>query len=150
MLEITIPPLRERKEDIPPLVAHFLKKYGSRLGTWVEKVSARAMDLLISHSWPGNVRELENVIEGALAFCDEDERLLTERHLPAWIREGATEGGWPGSLIDAVEGLEREMITQALQECGGNQTRAAEKLGITRRMLQYKMKKYEIRAKRVV
>jgi len=49
------------------------------------------MDLLISHSWPGNVRELENVIEGALAFCDEDERLLTERHLPAWIREGATE-----------------------------------------------------------
>ena len=91
MLEITIPPLRERKEDIPPLVAHFLKKYGSRLGTWVEKVSARAMDLLISHSWLGNVRELENVIEGALAFCDEDERLLTERHLPAWIREGATE-----------------------------------------------------------
>jgi len=57
----------------------------------LEKVSARAMDLLISHSWPGNVRELENVIEGALAFCDEDERLLTERHLPAWIREGATE-----------------------------------------------------------
>ncbi len=150
VLEITIPPLRERKEDIPPLVVHFVKKYGSRLGTRVEKVSTKAMDLLISHPWPGNVRELENVIESALAFCDENERVLTEQHLPPWIRGGTVEKGWPGSLIDAVESLEKEMITQALQECGGNQTRAAEKLGITRRMLQYKMKKYDIRAKRVV
>jgi len=150
VLEISIPPLRERKEDIPPLVEHFIKKYNARLGTMVERISSRALDCLVSHSWPGNVRELENVIEGALAFCEEDERVITERHLPQWLARGQDMGVPPGSLIDAVETLEKEMITQALQECGGNQTRAAEKLGITRRMLQYKMKKYEIRAKRVV
>ena len=150
VLEMVIPPLRERKEDIPPLVSHFLKKYGARMGARVERVSRRALELLMAYSWPGNVRELENVIEGALAFCEEDERVLTERHLPPWLREGTARGAYPGSLIDTVENLEREMITQALKESGGNQTRAAERLGITRRMLQYKMKKYDIKAKRVV
>ncbi|RLD98238.1 MAG: sigma-54-dependent Fis family transcriptional regulator, partial [Aquificota bacterium] len=62
VLEISIPPLRERKEDIPPLVEHFIKKYNARLGTMVERISSRALDCLVSHSWPGNVRELENVI----------------------------------------------------------------------------------------
>jgi len=150
VLEIVIPPLRERKEDIPPLVNHFIKKHNARLGTRVERASARALDFLVSHSWPGNVRELENVIEGALAFCEEEERVLTERHLPPWLVREAGVGALPGSLIDAVETLEREMITRALQDCGGNQTRAAERLGITRRMLQYKMKKYDITAKKVV
>ncbi len=102
VLEISIPPLRERKEDIPPLVEHFIKKYNARLGTRVERISSRALDCLVSHSWPGNVRELENVIEGALAFCEEDERVITERHLPQWLAQGQGRGAPPGSLIDAV------------------------------------------------
>ena len=150
VLELIIPPLRERKEDIPPLVEHFIKRFNTFFGTRVERATSRVLDLLVSHSWPGNVRELENVIEGALAFCDEEDRVLTERHLPPWLVEGLGKGPPPGSLIEAVENLEREMITQALKESGGNQTRAAQKLGITRRMLQYKMKKYDIKPRRVV
>ncbi len=145
VMEIPIPPLRERREDIPHLVSHFIKKYGVRTGVKVEKVSRRAMEILVGHTWPGNVRELENAIESALALCEEGEKVLTERHLPHWLKEGISPKTQPGSLIDMVENLEIEMITQALQECGGNQTKAAERLGITRRMLQYKMKKYEIK-----
>ncbi len=150
VLDLFIPPLRERKEDIPPLVDHFIKKYNARLGTWVERASAGALDILISHSWPGNVRELENVVESALAFCEEDERVITERHLPSWLWDTRGSVAPSGSLIEAVEGLEKEMITKALRECGGNQTRASQRLGITRRMLQYKMKKYGIRPRKVV
>lgn len=149
VLEITVPPLRERKEDIPILVNCFLKRYRDRLNVAVERVSPKSMELLTAYTWPGNVRELENVIEGALALCEEGERVLSEKHLPPWIwAENEEKRAWKGSLIDAVESLEQELITQALRACGGNQTRAAEKLGITRRMLQYKMKKYGINAKR--
>ncbi len=149
VLEITVPPLRDRKEDIPTLVSCFLKRYSDRLNTPVERVSSKTMELLMAYPWPGNVRELENVIEGALALCEEGERVLSKKHLPPWMRTKDQEKGtWKGSLIDTVESLEQELIIQALREYGGNQTRAAEKLGITRRMLQYKMKKYEIKAKR--
>jgi two-component system response regulator AtoC len=149
ILEITVPPLRERKEDIPILLNYFLKRYSDRLNAPVERVSSKTMELLMAYPWPGNVRELENVIEGALALCEEGERILSEKHLPPWMgAEDKEKGAWKGSLIDTVESLEQELIIQALRECGGNQTRAAEKLGITRRMLQYKMKKYEIKAKR--
>ncbi len=149
ILEITVPPLRDRKEDIPTLVSCFLKRYSNRLNTPVERVSSKTMELFKAYPWPGNVRELENVIEGALALCEEGEKILSEKHLPPWMRtEDREKGTWKGSLIDTVENLEQELIIQALREYGGNQTRAAEKLGITRRMLQYKMKKYEIKVKR--
>ena len=149
VLEITLPPLKERREDIPLLVSQFLKKYGSRMGAKVEKVSSRAMELIMAYSWPGNVRELENVIEGALALCEEGERIISEEHLPGWmVGEKDESGAWKGSFIDTIENMEQELIVKALRECSGNQTRAAENLGITRRMLQYKMKKYEIKAKK--
>ena len=119
------------------------------MGTNVEKVSSKAMEILMAYSWPGNVRELENVIEGALALCEEGERILSEEHLPAWMVGGERESRvWKGSFIDTIENMEQELIVKALRECNGNQTRAAENLGITRRMLQYKMKKYEIKAKK--
>jgi len=148
---IYMPPLRERKTDILLLANHFLEKYAAGVEKGPVRLSTQATDLLMSHPWPGNVRELENAVERAMILVTGD--VITEEHLPPSIggeNDIPSGGASPprimgaGNLEDEVESLERDMITDALRETRGNRTRAAALLGITPRMINYKIGKYGI------
>jgi len=161
VVSILLPPLRERRNDIPLLVEHFLEKYRKRLGKEVLGIDSDAMRRLMTYDWPGNVRELENVMERSVLFA-EDGR-VTFGALPNALRddvsddEPATSSTPPvdsganavGPLKDIVrqhtETLERELISRALEETGGNVTKAARKLEISRKSLQNKMKEHGLR-----
>jgi len=139
---IPLPPLRERRDDLSLLIQHFVDKYA---GGRPARFSSETMELLRRYSWPGNVRELENVVERALILQKEGE--LGPDTLPPNIRgegDGIYPGEIPGEGID-LEELEKELIRKALAKSGGNQTRAARYLGLTRPTLIYRMEKYGIR-----
>ncbi|MBI4179342.1 sigma-54-dependent Fis family transcriptional regulator [bacterium] len=148
VMSITIPPLRDRREDIPMLVDHFLKKHGPKLGREVRELAHDAMRKLMDHSWPGNVRELENTIERALIYAsgplilsDQIELFSTELEPPAESAAGtAPANGNPSSL----EAAESKAIVEALKNNGFNISRAAMVLGITRKTLRAKMLKFGI------
>ena len=145
VIAIFLPPLRERREDIPLLIDHFLQKYSQKNRRPVPKVSKEARDLLLQYPYPGNVRELENIIERSVVISRGD--IITTRDLPFQVREGVKEAslGFESkgrSLNDMLEGMERDLIVKALDEHGGVQTKAARSLGISERVLRYKMKKY--------
>lgn len=155
VVPIHLPPLRDRLEDIPTLVEHILERYAVRLGRTIDGVSDAALDVLLAYHWPGNIRELENVLERTLLFC-EGPRIEAE-DLPAELRNTASDPrmsvaiprvGVTG-LKDAVkmttQRLEREMIERALDATGGNVTRAAKTLEISRKSLQTKMKELGLR-----
>jgi two-component system NtrC family response regulator len=147
VVTISLPPLRGRKEDIPLLVEHFLKKYNRENKKNVTSLSKEARDLLMRYDYPGNVRELENIVERAVVLCRGD--TLTTQDLPINLREGkaeATLGRDRGgrSLPDTLDEIESQLILKALERSGGVQTKAAEELGISERVLRYKMKKYGI------
>lgn len=152
---IYLPPLRERKTDIPLLAEHFLEKYAKENNRRAPRLSQGAIDLLMQYSWPGNVRELENVIERSLLVCDGD--LLLSSHLPASLqpRMGicSINGNRNGrhsdrlSLAAQVENLERELIIEALTATRGNQSAAAEYLDTSLRILGYKIRRYGINPK---
>jgi DNA-binding NtrC family response regulator len=133
---IHLPPLRERREDIPALVSHFLALHGRALGKRA-RVSNDAMRLLIAYPWPGNVRELSNVIERAsiLAGCE----AIEPEHLPAEFR---AVGSGAVDLRSAVERFERDHIAAVLRAAGGNRERAAEMLGIDPTTLYRRLAKY--------
>jgi DNA-binding NtrC family response regulator len=143
VIPIVLPPLRERRTDIPLLVEHFLAKHGAgrRRG-----VSAEALEVLTAHEWPGNVRELESVIERALLLGESDRILPTD--LPAAVRaglsppRGALDLDIPDSGID-LEAVERTLIHRALEKAEGNVSRAARLLGLSRRTLQYRLEKMQ-------
>jgi two-component system response regulator AtoC len=142
VVTIRVPPLRERIEDIPLLVDHFIPRLRQKLRVEVEGVSFRALSILMRYPWPGNVRELENVMERAMVLCDG--RRLEAADLPEKIR---TAGAPPQSLSgedlrlrSRVRLLERELVDEALRRCGGNRTQAARLLGITHRALMYKLR----------
>jgi two-component system NtrC family response regulator len=141
---ITVPPLRRRKEDIPPLVDFFLKKYGVREGKKILGITREALAVLVRHAYPGNVRELENVIERSVVFAEKD--VLGLADLPLDFAEIAAEESGPAgdSLVDRVRRLEVQEIRMALRDSGGVKSRAARALGITERMLAYKVKTYGI------
>ncbi|MCB9597714.1 MAG: sigma 54-interacting transcriptional regulator [Sandaracinaceae bacterium] len=158
VVSLRVPPLRERKEDIPRLVAHFLQRLGARDGR-SKVLTKRAMAQLQTHDWPGNVRELENemervwVLSGDEAVIDEDllspsvrrqRRSITAPPPPLTTAAAATptDEAPTGSLPDAVEALERRMITDELRKNKGNKTRTAEALGISRRNLIRKVQGY--------
>ena len=155
VVPIHLPPLRDRLEDIPTLVKHILARYAVRLGRTIDGVSDAALEVLRGYHWPGNIRELENVLERTLLFC-EGPRIEAE-DLPAELRNGSSDPRMsvaiPGvgvtGLKDAVkmttQRLEREMIEQALDATGGNVTRAAKTLEISRKSLQTKMKELGLR-----
>jgi two-component system NtrC family response regulator len=147
-VSLVIPPLRERKEDIPALLDHFIKKYGDENRKTISGVAAEARDLLMRYSYPGNVRELENIIERAVVLSKKG--VITTADLPIHVKGAMSEGELPaqalkGSLNETLDTVERGLIIEALKESGGIQTRAAEKLGISERVLRYKLKKYKIR-----
>ena len=147
VIPIRIPPLRERREDIPPLVEHFLQEFAREFKKPAKKVSEPAMALLQSYAWPGNVRELRNVLERVMIL--ESAQLIQPEHLllnaqhphafPAEAEEPPVRLP-PGGVC--LEEVEKSLIRQALQVTGGNQVQAAKLLNLTRDVLRYRMKKY--------
>ena len=143
---MNIPPLRERKEDIPSLIQHFIESFSSENKKEIRGVSSEAMDLLLKYDYPGNVRELENVIERAAVIARDP--VISLRDLP--FKEVTSHHGYSVSaegttMKDSIETLEFQLIEQALSDAGHNQTRAADILGISERTLRYKMKKYGLK-----
>jgi two-component system NtrC family response regulator len=147
VVPITVPPLRDRKEDIPPLVDHFIGRFAVENGKPVSGIDPQARDLLLKYDFPGNVRELENIIERAVVITRSS--LIGKDDLP-FGRERLEEddpmsAGEGTGLRDEVEKLEVRMIRKAIEESGRNQSRAAELLEISERMLRYKLKKYKLK-----
>ncbi|RJQ63625.1 MAG: sigma-54-dependent Fis family transcriptional regulator [Desulfobacteraceae bacterium] len=146
VIPMTVPPLRERREDIPPLVDHFVKRFAEENRKRIEGVSREAMNLLSKYDYPGNVRELENIIERAVVISRE--ALISVRDLPfkaEMVSSAGAEKKAQGTLRKAAEALERQMIREAMEEKDGNQSRAADVLGISERMLRYKLKKFRLK-----
>ena len=144
VIRLHVPPLRERKEDIPPLVDHFLRQYNEREKKAIEGISAEAMTKLLQYSFPGNIRELENIIERAVVFADGSH--VVSADLPFFIEEKTEEDliDMKSSLSEKIRLLERKEIRRALKEHGGVKSRAARALGITERMLSYRIKTLDI------
>jgi diguanylate cyclase (GGDEF)-like protein len=152
---LVVPPLRDRRAEIPLLAEHFARRFARELGQPAPVITPAAKELLARHAWPGNVRELRNAIERAVVL--QTGGTIGPEHLPERVREagsGAALGG-AGGVVPAAAGavdmrehiadVERAAIVAALDACGGNQTRAAEKLGISRRALIYKMEKHGLK-----
>jgi two-component system, NtrC family, response regulator HydG len=147
VVPINLPPLRERREDIPLLIEHFLKIYNDKNGRNLLGFHPRALDALMRYSWPGNIRELENIVERAVILTRDDYVPFSE--LPETIREATgdplseeiREGIRPGMTIKEME---RELIIKTLEENDANRTHTSKVLGITRRTLQHKLKEYGI------
>jgi two-component system NtrC family response regulator len=141
VVTVTLPPLRDRREDIPRLLEHFLGVYAARNGKPIRGLTVEARDALLRYDYPGNVRELENLVERAVVLTRDD--VVGVGDLPLSL--SAPEHGRAdetATLTAAVEGLERRMIREALARADGVQTRAAEALGISERVLRYKLRKY--------
>ncbi len=151
VVSLHLPPLRERPEDVPVLIKHFVTTKSQQIGIPEKRISPETVDAMLRYAWPGNVRELENVIERVLVLSDHDPIGLED--LPEQVRMGrAVEPSsiqqqvlqQRKSLTDAVDEFEREIIQAALQHVDFNQTRAADLLGTTRRILKYRMDKLGI------
>jgi DNA-binding NtrC family response regulator len=140
VVTIQLPPLRERREDLPLLIDHFLRVFAEKNGKNIRGLTREAREALLRYDYPGNVRELENLIERAVVLTRADVIGLTD--LPLTLEAQAAESERDPGLVAAVEGLERRMIKEALAKTDGIQTRAAEVLGIGERVLRYKLKKY--------
>ena len=130
VISIESPPLRERMEDIPPLVDYFLEKYATRNNRAIPTVAQEAMNVLMAYNWPGNVRELCNVIERAVVLCDGD--TIQVEHLPEALTKP--------TLVD----IEKEAVANALQEAGGNKAEAAKRLNIPLRGLYRKISEFHL------
>ncbi|MCX8022242.1 MAG: sigma-54 dependent transcriptional regulator [Syntrophorhabdaceae bacterium] len=141
VVTIEVPPLRERREDIPGLLEFFLKKFNSRHKKDIKGFTKEARDALMKYSYPGNVRELENIVERALVLTRGD--YISKEDLPSLIDNGE-HGTTNGNIKDVVESVEKKMIIDALEKTDWVQTKAASVIGISERMLRYKMKKYNI------
>jgi transcriptional regulator with PAS, ATPase and Fis domain len=144
VITISIPPIRERKEAVMPLVHFFIQRYNQRFERNVQGVSAETERLLTAHHWPGNVREIRNSVERAMVLEESD--LLTPGSFSLDAR-GVQHTVAPIAAAGAssLEDVERSMLQQALEKCQGNQKRAAEMLGITRDTLRYRIKKFNLR-----
>jgi DNA-binding NtrC family response regulator len=140
VVTIVLPPLRERREDLPPLIEHFLRAFAGKNGKTVRGLTREAREALLRYDYPGNIRELENLIERAVVLTRDD--VIGVEDLPLALEAPASESGEGAGLVAAVEGLERRMIQEALAKADGTQTRAAELLGISERVLRYKLRKY--------
>ncbi len=140
---IYMPPLRDRKNDVMLLADFFLEKYARENRKTIKRISTPAIEMLTSYHWPGNVRELENCIERAVLLCDED--VIRSDHMPPSLQMAQkSQKSDALTLPEKVEYMEREMIVDALKKTQGCQRHAAKELGLTERMLGYKIKKYRI------
>ncbi|MFO7865492.1 MAG: sigma-54 dependent transcriptional regulator [Candidatus Aminicenantes bacterium] len=144
VVRIHMPPLRERKEDIPVLADHFIRRYSRREGKTIQGISAEAMNRLMRYAFPGNIRELENIIERAVVFAEGED--ITREDLPVFLEEKKEEEiiSQDLPLPEKIQRLEIREIKRALRENGGIKARAARALGVTERMLSYKIKNYRL------
>ncbi len=148
VVPIHIPPLRDRRSDIPELVRYFISKHGTRMGSGVTRISNEAVGILMSHTWPGNVRELENAVEQALVFAEGD--TITPDALPEHMRGSGgsayslTVPEHDATLPEVLDALEKQLILRAYKESGGVKTETARRLGIKTSALYYKLEKYGI------
>jgi DNA-binding NtrC family response regulator len=147
VVSIKIPPLRERKEDILPMIEGFIEKYSKENNKETLEISKEAADVLMKYNYPGNVRELENIIERAVILTRG--KVITLNDLPMNIKgfkeEKTLAALGKGTLAEQVEAIEKQLIFDALHESDGNQTKAGKLLGLTERNLRYKLKKYNIK-----
>jgi two-component system response regulator AtoC len=150
VVRLEVPPLRERRADIPLLIDHFLARFRNDLGKNVRRVSDDALELLVGYAWPGNVRELENLIERAVILTDSE--VIEATALPQSVlsapertTESAVDCEEDLALKPARQAFEAQIIRKALARTGGNRTHAAKLLDISHRALLYKIKDYEIR-----
>jgi Nif-specific regulatory protein len=140
---IYMPPLRERKPDIPLLADHFVQKYASAHGNDVRRIATSAIDVLMSYHWPGNVRELENCLERAVLVCDGG--VLHAHHLPPTLQTAEVSGTLPRqSLQEALSRFEKDLVLDALKIARGNRARAARLLHTTERIVGYAVRKHGI------
>jgi Nif-specific regulatory protein len=135
-----LPPLRERKDDILLLANQFANKFAHKMGKTIRRISTSAINMMMAYHWPGNVRELENCVEHAVLLSNDD--VIHGRNLPPTLQTPViSDAPPPGSLQSRVSALEKDMIIDALKRSGGNASAAARELGITSRMVRYKIKK---------
>jgi two-component system response regulator PilR (NtrC family)/two-component system response regulator HydG len=142
VIEVVLPPLRDRAEDVLPLSEHFLQEAASRTGKRIVGFTQPALKILLAYPWPGNVRELENVVERAVALAEGDQ--IGPDDLPPQVRERRSTDVLAGALARGLTlaELEREYINRVLQAEGGNKTRAAQRLGLDRKTLYRKLEEY--------
>ena len=141
VIEIRIPPLRDRREDIPLLARHFLERLSHELGKEIGDISESGLRVLMDHNWPGNVRELENAIERAMVTCRG--RILTDEDFAFLAHNGAARS-WTIPAGATLQEMEKQLIVATLQRTDGNIKESASILGIDRSTLYEKIKKYEI------
>ncbi|GAB4338697.1 MAG: acetoacetate metabolism transcriptional regulator AtoC [Candidatus Abyssubacteria bacterium] len=149
VVNIELAPLRERTDDIPPLVEHFLKRYSGQINNQVTKIDPAAMSMLIDYHWPGNIRQLQNVIERAVIMCEGNE--IRPEHIALHDRGpqkkeesiGIPDGGLK------LSNVERQLIVQALERTGWVQKNAAKLLGISPRVINYKIRKHKIKREKM-
>jgi transcriptional regulator with PAS, ATPase and Fis domain len=139
VVEIRIPPLRERKEDVPCLIDHFVKKFNKKINKNIMGISADVQKLFMDYSWPGNVREMEHALEHAFILCHQ--KTITIKHLPPVFESffSTKTNLFKNKGVD-----EKRVIVQALEKAAGNKTMAARLLGISRRNIYRKIKNYKI------
>jgi DNA-binding NtrC family response regulator len=148
VVRIHLPPLRERRRDIPLLTQAFMKELARENEKSVKEITSEAMEALQDYHWPGNVRELRTAVEHAVVLCRSEK--ITLRDLPANVRGGAAGAGPGGARRLVVQGdltvkeAEKQLIILALKECDGNRTAAAKKLGMSRRSLHRKLHTYHL------
>lgn len=153
VVSLEVPPLRERLEDLPILINHFIKLNNEIMGKKIQGVNPQVLDVLQKYNWPGNVRELQHTIEYAMNLADIRDKSLTLDHLPHRIR-GKLDKPQPQffnytgqNLTQTLLEIEREIIFQELKKNNGNITKTAQQLGISRQHLQYRLKRLNINAK---
>ena len=145
IIPVTVPPLRERKSDIPLLVNHFIEKFSKLNNKNVTRISTPAIDMLFSYHWPGNIRELENCIEHAVILTEDD--VIHGYHLPPTLQmrlpqsQNSVE---KGSLQQQLDAMEYELLVEAMKTADGNLSAAAKELGLTNRMIGIRAKKYDL------
>jgi two-component system, NtrC family, response regulator AtoC len=146
VVEIHLPPLRERTQDIPLLAQHFLRDSAAENGKDVNAIAPDALELLMAYKWPGNVRELRTAIEHAVVFARG--KAVGARDLPQNIRLGQSSLPTPVSKMPTsdlnVHEVEKELVVRALKECDGNRSAAARKLGVSRRTLHRKLHEFHL------
>jgi Nif-specific regulatory protein len=143
VFSVYMPPLRERKPDIPLLADHFVEKYAATHGKDVRRIATTAIDMLMSYHWPGNVRELENCIERAVLVCEGG--VIHAHHLPPTLQTAEVSGTLPRrSLAEALASYEKDLIIDALKSARGNKAKAARLLDSTERIVAYSVRKHGI------
>lgn len=142
VIQILIPPLRNRPEDILPLAEHFIEHYNRKFGRNIQGTTNEVRQMMREYAWPGNVRELRNSVERAMVLEESSE--VTSSSLDLGLHDVLRDGAAPPSGDSSLEEVERSMLVGALEKCGGNQSRAARALGISRDTLRYRIKKHGI------